>query len=126
MTRFLKSLGDRVNPIVVKEVRQAVNSRLVSGCVLLLLGVQLAVMVLMLTGRRMPGDSDLDTRAGRDVFTFVQGILLGACMLLIPILTGGRLAVEKSDTRVDLLFITSLSPRAILAGKLAAATALAL
>jgi hypothetical protein len=126
MTRFLDRLGDRVNPIVVKEARQAVNSRLVSGALLLLLGIQLTVMVLMLTERTLPNQDDLDLRAGRQVFTFVQGVLLVACMLLIPLLTGGRLGVERSDARVDLLFITSLSPRAILAGKLTAAAALAL
>jgi hypothetical protein len=126
VTHFLNRLGDRMNPIVVKEARQAVNSRMVSGALLLFLGVQLTVMLLMLTGRSLPGEAELDLRVGRQVFTFVQGVLLGACILLIPLMTGGRLAVERSDARVDLLFITSLSPRAIVFGKLATAAALAL
>ena len=41
-------------------------------------------------------------------------------------MTGARLAGERSDVNVDLLFISSLSPRAVLFGKLAAAGALAL
>ena len=31
MNEFLARLGDRINPIVVKETRQAVNSRLVAA-----------------------------------------------------------------------------------------------
>ncbi len=48
------------------------------------------------------------------MFTFVQGILLGTCLVIIPAMTGVRLAVERSDVNVDLLFISSLSPRAVL------------
>jgi hypothetical protein len=47
-------------------------------------------------------------------------------MVLIPAMTGMRLAVERSDVNVDLLFISSLTPRAVLSGKLLAAGALAL
>jgi hypothetical protein len=56
----------------------------------------------------------------------LQGILIGTCMLLIPTMTGARLASERSDIKVDLLFISTLSPRAIMAGKFFAATALAM
>ncbi|MBP3954701.1 hypothetical protein J8F10_05310 [Gemmata sp. G18] len=126
MTEFLTRVGDRINPIVVKETRQAVNSRLVAGFLLLFLTVQLVVMLLMITGRELADSDDINLRAGRDMFTFVQGILLAACMILIPTMTGARLASERSDVNVDLLFISSLTPRAVLAGKLIAAGALAL
>lgn len=126
MTEFLARLGDRINPIVVKETRQAVNSRLVAGFLLVFLAVQLVVMVVVLTGREFGNPDDLNLRAGRELFTFVQGILLGTCMILIPTLTGVRLAVERSDVNVDLLFISSLTPRAVIAGKTIAAAALAL
>lgn len=125
MTEFLARLGDRINPIVVKETRQAVNSRLVAAFLLIFLGVQLLVMLLTITGREVSG-SDVDLRAGREMFTIVQGILLGACMVLIPTMTGARLASERSDVNVDLLFISSLTPRAVLLGKLITAAALAL
>jgi hypothetical protein len=83
-------------------------------------------MFLMIAGRELGRGGEVDLRAGRDMFTFVQGILLGTCMVLIPALTGVRLAVERSDVNVDLLFISSLTPRAVVAGKLVAAGALAL
>src|SRR3954470_18053013 len=126
MTEFLARLGDRVNPIVVKETRQAVNSRLVATFLLLFLAVQLVAMLLMITSREFTNPDDINLRAGRDMFTFVQGILLGTCMVLIPSMTGVRLAVERSDVNVDLLFISSLTPRAVISGKLFAAAALAL
>lgn len=126
MTAFLARVGDRMNPIVVKEARQAVNSRLVSGTLMLFLGVQLTVMLLMLTARPAASSDTLDMRTGRQVFVFIQGILLATCMILIPAMTGVRLAVERSDVNVDLLFISSLTPRAIIAGKLVTAAAVAL
>jgi hypothetical protein len=126
VTRFLASLGDRINPIVVKETRQAVNSRLVAGFLLLFLGIEVAVVTLMIAGRGMQDPNQLDLRAGREIFTIVQGILLGTCMILIPTMTAVRLASERSDVNVDLLFISSLSPRSVLGGKLFAAAALAL
>src|SRR5688572_25092055 len=126
MNEFLARLGDRINPIVVKETRQAVNSRLVAAFLLLFLAVQLVVMLLMMTSREFEDPNELNLRAGRELFTFVQGILLGTCMILIPVLTGMRLAVERSDVNVDLLFVSSLTPRAVITGKLFAAAALAL
>ena len=127
MSAFLARLGDRINPIVVKEARQAVNSRLVAAALLLFLGLQLAVMVVMLTSREATAGPDQhDLRAGREVFVIVQGILVGTCLLVIPAVTGIRLGAERSDVNVDLLFISSLTPRAIIAGKLVAAMAVAL
>jgi ABC-type transport system involved in multi-copper enzyme maturation permease subunit len=126
MTEFLARVGDRINPIVVKETRQAVSSRLVAAFLLLFLGIQLLVMLLLIQNGEMANPDDTNLRAGREVFTIVQGILLGTCMVLIPTMTGARLGGERSDVNVDLLFISSLTPRAVLAGKLFAGAALAL
>ncbi len=126
MTEFLERLGDRVNPIVVKETRQAVSSRLVATFLLLFLTVQIVVMLITIADSEASNPGDLDLRAGRDVFTAVQGVLLGTCLVLIPTMTSVRLASERSDGNTDLLFISSLTPRAVLTGKLVAAGALAL
>jgi hypothetical protein len=127
VTSFLNKIGDRINPIVVKEMRQAVNSRFVSSMLVLLLTVELLTMSLMLLLQSPSSDPDIQNmRTGREVFKVLQGILIVSCILLIPTMTGGRLASERSDVKVDLLFISTLSPRAIMAGKFLAATALAL
>jgi hypothetical protein len=123
----LGHIGDRINPIVVKEVRQAVNSRIVAGALLLFLAIQIIVMTVRLTLQDDSlGQGSVDLRAGREIFLIVQGILVGTCILVIPAFTGARLMGERSDVNVDLMFITSLSPWKIISGKFVAAAALAL
>jgi hypothetical protein len=126
---LLTRLDDLLNPIVVKELRQAVKSRLVVFALLLFLTLQVVILGLFLmwrsadTGRRA---AEMDFQAGRQVFVVLQGILLGTCMLLVPAYAGVRLGVERSDSNVDLLFISTLRPRSIIAGKFFAAFVLIL
>src|SRR5262249_17797527 len=68
----------------------------------------------------------VNLHAGRETFQVLQGLLLGTCMVLIPAYAGVRLAAEHSDTNVDLLFISTLRPRAIITGKFLAAVVLIL
>lgn len=126
---LLTRLDDLLNPIVVKELRQAVKSRLIVFALLLFLALQMLILGLFLywptrdVGRQ-PGE--LDFQAGRQVFVFLHSILLGTCMLLIPAYAGTRLGLERSDANVDLLFISTLRPRSIIAGKFFAAFVLTL
>jgi hypothetical protein len=126
---LLTRLDDLLNPIVVKELRQAVKSRLIVFALLLFLTLQVVILGLFLMWRSNDPSSraaELDFQAGRQVFVFLQGILLGTCMLLVPVYAGGRLGFERSDSNVDLLFISTLRPRAIIAGKFCAAVVLIL
>jgi hypothetical protein len=120
-------LDDALNPIVVKELRQAVQSRFVVAVLLLFLALQLLVMGIFLIVNSIDGRLERsDFQAGRDVFALLQGVLLATCMLFLPAYTGFRLAAEHSDTNTDLLFITTLPGRAIISGKFIAAVVLAL
>ncbi len=123
---LMDKLDDLLNPIVVKELRQAVKSRIVISALMLFLVIQLSILLLNLsfTGRQSAGAVNL--HAGREIFLILQGILLGTCMLLIPTYAGVRLASEHSETNVDLLFISTLRPRKIIAGKLQASVVLIL
>ncbi len=114
-------LDDWINPIVVKELRQAVQSRFVVSALLLLLTIQLVSVGIYLLSS---GASLTDIDAGRQVFLVLFGILLGASLLFTPLYTAIRLVAERSDTNVDLLFITTIKPRSIIAGKLLAAIVL--
>ncbi len=119
-------LDDWLNPIVVKELRQAVRSRVVVAALMLFLVLQVAVLAFYVLSTEVGAGRDADIfRAGREVFTILQGILLGTC-LLVPAYAGVRLGAERSDTNVDLLFISTLRPRAIVAGKLLSAVVLVL
>ncbi|MCI0684808.1 MAG: hypothetical protein L0Y71_22150 [Gemmataceae bacterium] len=123
---FIEKLDDAINPIVVKELRQAVRSRFVVAVVLLFLLLQLAFLGIYLTIAGLNGWLDtIDYQAGRDVFTWLQVILLATCMLFLPAYAGARLAAERSEVNTDLLFITTLQPRKIISGKLASSVVIA-
>jgi hypothetical protein len=113
----VKSGDDWINPIVVKELRQAVQSRFVVSALLALLCIQLSAIGIYLYTTR---SSILDIDAGRQVFMLLNGILLFISMLFVPLYTAIRLVSERSDSNVDLLFITTIKPRSIIAGKLLA------
>jgi hypothetical protein len=125
-TGAIDRLDDAMNPIVVKELRQAVKSRLVVSALLLLLLVQVIVLGAFLFFRGIRQPDGVDYQAGREIFLTLQGIMMGLCMLLVPAYAGVRLAAERSDTNVDLLFISTLKPRAIVWGKFLAAVVLVL
>jgi hypothetical protein len=119
-------LDDLLNPIVVKELRQAVQSKIVIAALSLYLVLQVGILGAILILGEMH-DADLgDLNAGREIFLVLQGILLGTCMVLIPTYAGIRLSAERSDTNVDLLFISTLRPAAIIWGKFQAAVVLML
>jgi hypothetical protein len=124
---LLSRLDDRLNPIVVRELRQAVKSRLVTSVLLLFVSVQVLILgIFLVVSELNDAPGDIDFRAGARMFLVLQGILLGTCMLLVPGVTGARLGVERSDNNVDLMFISSLTPRAIVWGKFLSAVVLVL
>lgn len=113
---LLDRIQDRLNPILVKEIRQALRSRVLSwGFVILLL------LLLLICGVFLAAGESLDYAAGRDLFLWSLGILLGCSIVLVPAFVGVRMAMERSDGHMDLLFITTLSPRKIIWGKLQSA-----
>jgi hypothetical protein len=123
---ILDRLDDAVNPIVVKELRQAVKSRMVVSTLLLFLLLEVVILAVFLLFQEIRTPDGINASAGRDMFMTLQAIMLGACLLLVPAYAGVRLAAERSDTNVDLLFITTLKPRSIVWGKFLAAGVLVL
>ena len=110
-TALLDRLDDRINPIVVKELRQAVKSRIVVGILLLFLGLQLFMLGVTLLLRDGGGESiTTDWNAGAGVFKSQQVVLLWTIMILVPAYAAIRLAAERADQNVDLMFISTLRP----------------
>jgi hypothetical protein len=125
ITAVIDRMDDWINPIVVKELRQAVKSRLVVAILMLFLGLQLFLLGMFLLFGEMREDR-VNWNAGNDVFCWQQGILLWTLVLFVPGYAAVRLGSERSDHNVDLLFISTLHPRSIIAGKFFAALVLAM
>ncbi|AQT68464.1 ABC-type transport system involved in multi-copper enzyme maturation, permease component [Anaerohalosphaera lusitana] len=114
LTGFMTWADDIMNPIAVKEMRQAVKGRSLGWVLMIFIAVQLTVV----GGAVLLDESaaeDFDT--GRNVFMVLQAILLGTCLLFLPIFTALRISSERSDNNVDLLYITTLRPTQIIWGK---------
>lgn len=120
---WASTLGDRVNPVAVKEFRQAVQSRWVIAVLMLFLLINLAIIggYLMLAA-----DAATSTTGGRRIFAILLAFLMITCIAFVPAYTGLRLSLERNNADIDLLFITTISPGAIVRGKYVTAMALTL
>lgn len=116
-----EGISDRLNPIVIKELRQAVQSRFVTVAIMIFLGIQVLIMGAFIVFDRSMAT---DFSSGAEVFAVLQGILVATCILFVPAYTGIRLAAERS--RVDLMFISAIKPWSIVRGKFLAAAILTL
>ena len=113
----LENVSNTLNPIVIKELRQAVQGKFLAAVLLIFLGIQLLTIGLFLTNDSVSWSFD----AGRNIFKTLASMLLVTCLILVPAYTGLRLAMERADGNVDLLFISTLRPRSIIWGKFFAA-----
>ena len=113
-------ISDAINPIAVKELRQAVHSNFLVAALVLFLGIQLLIVGLFLANESLSGAPN----AGRSIFSALIYVLLVASLLFVPAYAGIRLAIERSVDNVDLLFITTLRPWSVIWGKFLAALAL--
>ncbi|MEO0514802.1 MAG: hypothetical protein AAF086_05845 [Planctomycetota bacterium] len=107
-----------MNPIVVKELRQAVKSRFVVTVLMLLLAILMVILTAVLLNQ--DARRGLDEDAGAELFLVFQSILLATCMLFVPVYVGVRLAAERSTATSDLIYVTTIRPSSIVWGKLLA------
>lgn len=105
-----------LNPVVVKELRQAVRNWFVVGVLLLLLLILFVAMVMFVLSESIGVTSN--PTLGRDVFHVFYAILAIGSTLFIPGYTGTRFAKEREEANLDLMFITTLTPGQIIRGKI--------
>ena len=109
MVNGLERLGDRFNPIVVKEVRQALKSRQFVITFLLLL---LAAWAGSIFGVSYLGES-IDY--GSSAVMFYAGFLFALCaatLVIVPFSTFRSIVEERTETTLELLQITGAFARA--------------
>ena len=104
------------NPIVVKELRQAVRSWAITGMLMGFLAILFFVTVGFLLGQSF--NISPNQALGRDIFQFFLPVLSLVAFVFIPVYVGGRLTAERLEGNVDMLYITTLSPARIIRGKL--------
>lgn len=117
---WLERVADRFNPILVKECRQALKSRqftitfaLVLGCCWLW-----SIYGVMMVG---PGVHFSTGSAGLRMFSGYFAIMAFPLLVVVPHGAFRSLADERDDRTFELLSITALGPRQIIAGKLGSA-----
>jgi hypothetical protein len=106
-------LGDRINPLVVKEVRQGLRTRVFWVCFGLML---LACLLLSLMAYADVRDGGYSPRGQTYFFTYF--VCLGLVhFFVIPYSAYRSLAREREDETWVLLALTGMGPRRILRGK---------
>ena len=104
-----------LNPIVIKELRQAVRSWAVTGMLLLFLTVLFIASLAFLISQSFAVDSTMGL--GGEMFSVFAVILGVASILFIPLYVGVRVAAERQENNPDLFYISTLSPARIIRGK---------
>ena len=112
-------LDDSLNPIVVKELRQAARGRFLAGVLILFLALQLLTLGLFLLNE---GISSIDPVGGesygQQVFAILAGILFFATILCVPVYAAVRIYAERAGDQMALFFVSTLAPHRIVSGKL--------
>lgn len=114
----LERIGDRLNPILVKETRQALKSRqfLITFALLLFLGWGWSIL-----GIANIGPAAFVGNCGADMFTGYFAILSFPLLVIVPFGAFRSLATEQETRTYELLSITALGTRQIVLGKLGSA-----
>ncbi len=116
--RLAERLGDLLNPILVKEARQALKSRQFATVFGLLL---MFIWGTSLVGLGIMGPDAPYGAYGPSMFFAYYMALAAALLVVVPFSAFRSLAIEQEDRTYELLSITALGPRQIISGKLASA-----
>jgi hypothetical protein len=116
--RAFQWASDRLNPILVKETRQALKSRqfTITFGLLLICGWVWSILGVTLAGRDIWYGAP-----GADMFYGYFVILAFPLLVIVPFGAFRSLAGEQEDRTYELMSITTLGPRQIVAGKLGSA-----
>ncbi|MBM3986902.1 MAG: hypothetical protein FJ294_02975 [Planctomycetes bacterium] len=110
-------LEDRVNPILVKEVRQALRGKYFR----VLFWITLLVGTLIGVGIVSAIDEISFVETGRVFFMAIFGVLSAAVHCFVPFSAFLATSAEWDENTYDLLIISNLRPRQIVQGKLLSA-----
>ncbi len=107
-------LSDRVNPILVREVLQALHGKM------FLLTLATAVASLILIALWVAAFDNTDITSGREVFVAALVVLAPIVVFVVPLQAFMSMRHEVSGGMDEQLLLTGLTPRRIVVGKLLA------
>lgn len=110
--------SDKVNPILVKETRQALKSR---GFILTFAAVLICAWGWSIFGIAIRSPSIYYVPGGRYMLLGYFVIMMVPLILVVPFATFRSLAAEREDGTYELLSITDLRPWQVVLGKLLSA-----
>jgi ABC-type transport system involved in multi-copper enzyme maturation permease subunit len=110
---------DRMNPVVLRESRQLVRSRFVVGIMMLFLLVMVVASAIYVLN--IGNSSRSNFSHGKNLFAIFYYVLGYATILFIPAYTALPFLAQKQSSSMDLLFISTIPPRAIIFGKISSA-----
>ena len=108
-------LSDRLNPILVREVQQALNGRA------FLILIWIALLGIVIVAITHAGDGEGGRFTGRNAFTMALMILVPLIGLIVPFIAFLSMRQEVSSGTVEHLMLSRLTPGSVVRGKLAAA-----
>lgn len=111
----IDALSDRVSPLVVKEVRQFVRGR--DFMAAFACGLAIGIVISFVASIEAMGGS---LTAGRTAFTTLMICLALLGLAVVPIGAFAALRTERLEQTLDLISLTTMSPRRIIVGKLMA------
>jgi len=114
---WLERAGDRLNPILVKEARQALKSKqfVLTFALVLLAAWSWSVGGVLLLG------PEANFQSGQSMFLGYLLILAFPLMVVVPFGAFQSLSAEREDRTFEMLAISTLRPRQFVSGKLASA-----
>ncbi len=115
---MVERLSDRLNPILIKEARQALKSRQFASTFLLLLLVAWLISAL---GVMWAGPSIEYGSPARFFLTGYTWVLEAAVLLVVPFTVFRSMQSERDQDTFELLSISTLKPRQIVWGKFCSA-----
>lgn len=118
MKKIFSALDDRINPVMLKEIRQSFHNRIFLFLTAGLPGVQFAVLLFfMLLRKEWENGSD-----GGKILLAIDSVLMYLCIFIVSAFgTMERFAAERSSDDLDFSRLTLLKPYQIILGKLGSA-----
>ena len=110
-TNLIDKIDNRINPIVVKEIRQYLSGRVIIPLILLTSLLELGAMFMFMASQY----NNIDGR-GQEFFSTIMIVLSLACLFGIGFPTIGRISRERNP-EPDLMYATIMSPFKIVSGK---------